>query len=296
MIAFNTIANNTSIGFPYWAKLGGGIFADGGSSPLVLNNVITGNVSTDYGGGIACNLSSNPRVINNTIIRNTANDGGGIVSWNNSAPAIENCILWNNSAPTNPEISECCGSVATVNYSDIQGGWGGIGNIDIDPLFSDTAAYYLSDVSPCVDSGNPDSTFDDPEDPENPGFALRPAMGTLRNDMGAYGGPGAAGELTTSVKESGIDHMSPSRFTLHQNYPNPFNPTTTIKYDLPIGSHVNLKLFDILGREVLTLVNGVEIAGHHQVTLNAAHLSSGVYFYKITAGSFTDVEKLVVVK
>jgi len=88
----------------------------------------------------------------------------------------------------------------------------------------------------------------------------------------------------------------PCEFTLSQNYPNPFNPTTTIKYDLPIDAHVTLKLYDVLGREVLTLVNEQAKAGYHSTTLDASRLSSGVYFYRIQAGQFSQTKKLILVR
>ena len=92
-----------------------------------------------------------------------------------------------------------------------------------------------------------------------------------------------------------------SSFQLSQNYPNPFNPTTIISYQLPANSVVVLKVFDILGRKVATLVNGRESSGSHYVTLNAASLPSGVYFYRIVAqGSsgrrFVAVKKLLLLK
>jgi hypothetical protein len=87
-----------------------------------------------------------------------------------------------------------------------------------------------------------------------------------------------------------------SRFALSQNYPNPFNPTTVIAYSVPVGSNVTLKLFDALGREVATLVDGFLSAGTYQATFDASSLSSGMYFYRLTAGSFGDTKKLVVLK
>ncbi len=94
------------------------------------------------------------------------------------------------------------------------------------------------------------------------------------------------------------EHASnlPSRFQLEQNFPNPFNPTTVIRYQLPKMSHVTLKIYDVLGREVATLVNAKQVAGNHETTFNASKLSSGVYFYSISAGTFTATKKLMLVK
>jgi photosystem II stability/assembly factor-like uncharacterized protein len=88
----------------------------------------------------------------------------------------------------------------------------------------------------------------------------------------------------------------PDYSALQQNYPNPFNPTTTIKYELASGAQVSLKVYDVLGREVLTLVDKDEFAGQHQVVLDASELSSGVYFYRLRAGDFTDTKRLLLLK
>jgi photosystem II stability/assembly factor-like uncharacterized protein len=102
-------------------------------------------------------------------------------------------------------------------------------------------------------------------------------------------------ESSSSEQKSG-DSQVPSAFRLSQNYPNPFNPTTTIKYNMPVDAHVSLKVYDILGRPVISLVEGSQEAGYHQVSLDASRLASGVYFYRLTAGGFSDVRRLIVVK
>ena len=88
----------------------------------------------------------------------------------------------------------------------------------------------------------------------------------------------------------------PVKFELSQNYPNPFNPSTTINYDIPKDGKVSLRLFDMSGKEVATLVNEVKTAGYYSVTFNAANLSSGVYFYSITANNFTAIKKMMLIK
>ena len=101
-------------------------------------------------------------------------------------------------------------------------------------------------------------------------------------------------EMITSVKktESGIT----STFSLSQNYPNPCNPSTVISYQLPVNTLVTLKVYDELGRLVRTLVEDRETTGTHSVTFNASSLSSGVYFYRLTAGSFVQTKKLMLIK
>ena len=98
---------------------------------------------------------------------------------------------------------------------------------------------------------------------------------------------------TVGVDENGVQ---PESYTLSQNYPNPFNPTTVISYSVPQKSEVTLKVFNLLGQEVATLVNGVQNMGAHQVNFNANNLTSGVYFYTIKAGSFTSTRKMMLIK
>ncbi len=88
----------------------------------------------------------------------------------------------------------------------------------------------------------------------------------------------------------------PDSYKLEQNYPNPFNPTTIIKYSLPQESKVTLRIYDILGRKIETLVNKHQLAGIHIVEFNGSHLASGIYFYRIQAGNFIDTKKLVLIK
>jgi hypothetical protein len=98
---------------------------------------------------------------------------------------------------------------------------------------------------------------------------------------------------TLSVPSTGT---LPEAYALEQNYPNPFNPTTTISYTLPHASSVSLRVFDVLGREVATLVNGDITAGKHEVPFDAKGLASGTYMYKLTSGDYTQVKKMMVVK
>jgi carboxypeptidase T len=94
----------------------------------------------------------------------------------------------------------------------------------------------------------------------------------------------------------GSEQEIPSRYDLSQNYPNPFNPSTSIKYQLPKAGYVKLTVFDALGRVVKTLVNENKPAGVYETSLDASQLSTGVYFYKIEAGDFSDVKKMMLIK
>ena len=89
---------------------------------------------------------------------------------------------------------------------------------------------------------------------------------------------------------------TPTHFALDQNYPNPFNPSTTIRFDIPSRLFVTLKVFDILGREVASLVSEQLSTGHHSRVWKAADMPSGMYFYRLQAGSFAETKKLLLVK
>jgi hypothetical protein len=125
-----------------------------------------------------------------------------------------------------------------------------------------------------------------------------------------FSGPGSAapknrikivptGELPPSPPDQHPEHRTsdlPLIFSLDQNYPNPFNPSTIIRYSLPANSLVSLKVYDLLGQEVATLVDGVLDAGYRTATWNAANFPSGVYFYRLRAGDFVQTRKLAIIK
>jgi len=121
------------------------------------------------------------------------------------------------------------------------------------------------------------------------------------------GSDGQTGPFIYSFNSSGITGMNeaielfPNSFSLNQNYPNPFNPSTEIKYQLPVGSMVSLKIYDLLGREITTLVNEVKSAGKHQITWNGEDsfgkkVTSGIYFYTIKAGNYVETKKMILMK
>jgi hypothetical protein len=125
------------------------------------------------------------------------------------------------------------------------------------------------------------------------------------------GGGGSGASLFVGVDGSGVwrrpvsDLVSvhelagndlPRDFSLAQNYPNPFNPLTNVDFQLPISSHVNLRIFDLLGREVAVLADEVRKAGSYHVSWDAAKMPSGMYVYRLTAGNFVSVRKMILTK
>ncbi|MCK9280523.1 MAG: T9SS type A sorting domain-containing protein [Melioribacteraceae bacterium] len=101
-----------------------------------------------------------------------------------------------------------------------------------------------------------------------------------------------AGGITEVNYENPITY----EYTLKQNYPNPFNPTTEIMFTLPRSGHVSLKVYDLLGREVVTLVNKELSGGSHKIIFDASNLSSGIYFYRLQNGNYSQTKKMILVK
>ncbi|MCW8812684.1 MAG: T9SS type A sorting domain-containing protein, partial [Chlorobium sp.] len=99
--------------------------------------------------------------------------------------------------------------------------------------------------------------------------------------------------LNTPVEQTSITELD---FALHQNYPNPFNPSTTFRYSIPTQSKVVIKVFDILGNEIATLIDEEKSVGTYELTWNAANLPSGVYFYQLRAGEFISTKKMILLK
>jgi len=96
--------------------------------------------------------------------------------------------------------------------------------------------------------------------------------------------------------EVNVDVSGPLQFELAQNYPNPFNPSTSIKFSIPQSSNVTLKIFNTLGQELITLIDQNMESGTHSINFDASKLNSGVYFYRLDAGSFSEVKKMTLVK
>ena len=108
--------------------------------------------------------------------------------------------------------------------------------------------------------------------------------------------PNTCFTMSTSNKSNEISSVIPNTYSLNQNYPNPFNPVTRINFDIPKQGMVSLRVYDVLGREVKTLVNEVKAPGVYSVDFNGTELSSGVYFYKLESNGFTDIKKMMLIK
>ena len=148
--------------------------------------------------------------------------------------------------------------------------------VNIDPKFVDITNddYHLQNGSPAIDAGDPT-------------FSI-PAGGGSRIDIGAY-------EYTSSNGVA-LKQDVASTFQLYQNYPNPFNPSTIITYQLLSASYVTLKVYNVLGKEMATLVDEVQQPGNISVRFEAGTLASGIYFYRLQTGTYTETKKLILLR
>ena len=326
-IRFNIIKDNEAYDKTGLASAGGGAIRCGDGNPLIENNlilhnrgrygagivfnysggVIRNNViaenygGEDYAGGglwiLANRFDNKIKVIeNNTIVNNSSVlAGGGILLWSGSENYVRNNIVWGNTAPAYPQIRVQGGS-AQIIYNDVEGGYTGEGNINLNPEIIQPG-YYLSDTSPCIDAGKDSLVFNDKEDPANPGNALWPSKGTLRNDMGVFGGPNCnnLSHIITSVDDKTQGNI-PDGFKLFQNYPNPFNPSTKISFSIPSSGLISVKVYDILGNEVAILLSEEKSAGNYEVSFNATSLSSGTYFYQLNVGTYSETKKMILLR
>ncbi|MFZ1279501.1 MAG: T9SS type A sorting domain-containing protein, partial [Ignavibacteriaceae bacterium] len=90
--------------------------------------------------------------------------------------------------------------------------------------------------------------------------------------------------------------ITPTNFSLAQNYPNPFNPSTSIQYAISSGQLVTLKVYDVLGKEIATLVNEEKSVGSYEIGFNASHLASGIYYYQLRTGDYVETKKMILLK
>lgn len=197
---------------------------------------------------------------------------------------ISSSIIWANDIYDSP----------IIQYSDVEGGWPGTGNIDEDPCYlSGPPDYYLSLSSPCVDAGdNTDPTFNDPEDPDNPGYALWPSLGGLRNDMGTYGGPGAIywSNPGTGIVRQTSGGQSTDPFLLSV-CPNPCFRSPVITFELLESLIAKISVFDVTGRMIYQEVNYYSSGSNH---IYPGNMRPGIYYARMTTGEFTIFRSFVV--
>ena len=283
-IGNNFISANSS-------SYGAGIFC-AHAAALIANNIIVEDTAYFSGGGIQF-WNSDAIFVNNIIYGNVAFNSGGGIYFHISDAQVTNTICWGDYAPGSFEIYCDDQSSPAISYCDIQDTvWAGVGNIDIDPLFRNPAAFdfHLMSVlcgdsadSPGIDTGDP-SIYDRVLDCSR-------GLGTTVSDMGAYGG----GHMEPlGVQE--IDLKVPREFILYQNYPNPFNPGTIIEYKISSPAEVRLDVFNLLGGYLETISYRNQEAGFYSIIWDGGKYSTGVYFYRLSVDGNEISRKMTMIK
>ncbi len=292
----NVFANNYNNGLV-------GVIALSNSIPTFTNNIIVNNDGTT-GGIISLKNSADLVILNNTFANNASNSGKFFIF--NSNPNIKNCII-----SETGEIFNLINGTPVVVYTCITGGYGGLGNIDADPMFNSPsegdgnnyngldAYWYLQENSPCVDAGHPSGAYSDVEDPQNPGYALFPAMGTTTNDMGAFGGDGFA-DYVGIEEEIEIENMIyRSRIDV---FPNPFNSSISMNItSQELNKPISLGVYNVKGQLVKSIVENEILTSRSQFNWDGKDsfgrsTASGIYFVKMKTDSSETMKKVMLIK
>jgi len=262
---------------------GGGIYCTSYCAAIIQNTVFIHNMAEYNAGGFYSRDHDNSSLSNCTFYHNDARSiGGGLYAWS-SSPDIANCIFWQNNATAGPQIALDTNCSLSVECCDIMGGQAGIyvaggssiawgsGNINADPIFchADRLDLTLHSTSPCAAAHS--------------------------------GACGLIGAMDVGCTQTDVQDGTPAANRLHQSYPNPFNPTTKIAFDVETAGQVSLKVFDVSGRLVRTLVDKTLPAGHQEIIWDGKDesgrkLASGAYFCRMTAGAFAESKKIVLLR
>ncbi len=266
-----------------------------------IKNSLFANNFTEYGSGGATQAMGNGNIIyitNSTFYGNQARHGdGGAMYFAYSQTEIVNSIIRENPGMYSDNIFLDIDATANINYSDLPMPDGAMGsnNINRDPLFVNTQNldFNLTAHSPCIDTATPIYVV---------------GADTLVNIDEYFGAEPDMGAFEFYLPGDVSDAQPLLTFALYQNYPNPFskgggNPTTTIDYTIPSlterSSNVRLDIYDLLGRKVATLINEQEAPGNHSVEFNAqsvGNLPSGVYYYTLRVGNYSETKKMILMK
>ncbi len=270
-------------------KYGAGIVLNY-SGAIIRNNLITNNSGgQDYGGAGLWILgnSDDPRLLeNNTIVNNTSfNVGGGVRIWT-STVVLTNNIIRGNHASQGLQIH---GS-GTITYCNVEGGKAGEGNIDNPPRF-DNVLFTLPDGAASIDGGNPHASFNDTEDPSTAGSPLFPSKGTLRNDIGVYGGPGA--QAFPSPDLSDIADIDLNKESLFRIYPNPAKYNIMLEFNNNIKGSALMEIINLNGQCVFSK-EFEELSNSKGINFHGTDLTAGLYMVKITTQQLVQTQQLVV--
>lgn len=263
----------------YAAGHGGGIYA--AHSQIYASNLLIVNNTANENGGALSFYRSNGTFDHITIANDSAQIEGGALFIKDSEVSFTNSIIWGND-PQQIAFAELgLPSIVNIHYSILDGFVTGVethnngtvnfGLFDVfddDPLFCDpdSSYYYLAENSPCIGTG---------ENGTNMGFY----------DIGC--------EEIVAINNN---HQNPERFKLYKPYPNPFNPITTIRFSVESLHATSLRIYDITGRLVESLVNGELVSGEYKITWTATNHPSGLYFILLKNGAQVQSQKLILLK
>ena len=276
------ITNNSS-------QSGGGIQYSTGASLDVTNSLIAGNSAVYFAGAMSLQAITMGTLTGNTVAANgSGSSAGGINMTSANLSVSNNIVAYNTGSGASSNGFTVSGGATAFSCNDVFGNdgaqYGGVadptgsnGNISVDPKFCDALVgdYTIMDSSPChVDNAG--------------------ACGQI----GAFGQGCATG---TGVDDEPGTGAVPLAFAVEPNFPNPFNPATTIRFSLPAPGRVSVRIYDVAGHVVRTLVDEVRDAAVHEVVWagrddHGHAVSSGVYFYRVTAGDHDVTERMALIK
>jgi hypothetical protein len=275
----NSVLSDVLIKYNYGAK-GAGLYCDSSnlslSNVIVSNNLTLGHPDDENGGGIYF-TNSNPTLVNVKVIGNDGGYGaGGGIFCNNSSPSFSNVTISNNfvqhkgggiyfaDGPNNAFFDSINRCNIYNNYSNHKG----------KDLYSECDSI-ISIVVDTFTVLNPDTTY---------AYPLNKFTFNILHD--SLGSP-------SRIKGK---NKIPFEYNFKQNYPNPFNPSTTIEFTLPKSESTTLKVYNILGKEVKTIVSKKLNQGNHTYTFDGKNLASGIYYYQLIAGDYREVKKMILLK
>ena len=297
---------------------GGGVYILH-SSPAFTNFTISGNSgygNFQRGGGVSCAAPPNATFINGKIIDNFGpHIGGGIIVRGTQAPGdtifhveLTDVLIQNNTSRwvgggifgSNINLSGC-----TIKENTAQSQGGGIYS-EGEIFFSsnDRCNIYENTIEDSIDVGNDIAISTNYYGYAQSFLEVIIDTFTVREPTEFHATPidSFSFDILVGLDQLSLDdELIPTQFALHPPYPNPFNPITTIQYDMPEDGFVNITIYDMMGRQVKTLINGSQTAGYKSIQWNATNnlgepVSAGMYIYMIQAGEFRQTKKMVLLK
>jgi len=255
------------------------------------NPSLAGNTS---GGGVY-NINTNVTVIA------TPNTGYMFVNWTESGNIVATTPSYQFNVTSNRILVANYSTIPTLTVSPLYIGVNsssGNGSFTVANTTGGTMNWSAISNSNWINivsgsSGTNNGTINISYQTNNGGYRV----GTITvTSTGAFGSPQSVEVRQSQIVNVEDQELIPIKFMLYQNYPNPFNPTTIISYDLPSSEYVMLKIYDLLGREIMTPVHEYKTAGRYNITLNAKDIPSGILIYKIDAGNYHSSRKLILLK